>query len=286
MNFDFNDVQFEYFEDERCEKVATRCLKTIYITFFVFFVIFIALFCAFQSEYYFIRITGRSMQPTLNPDITMQSEAQDYCIVDKDGELDYGDIVIIRSPSDPDSDQTIIKRVLAFGGDKISIFKSRDENGEMYYHFARIKSGTNEVEILEEDYIKMDGDLPAWESLTSYVYNNVIYERNFFRNYFSINGRFYSSSRTRRVTVDGVGSVLFYQLEEDEIFYMGDNRSNSTDGREYGPVKVSDMVIGKVVKIVENGAYSDLFFVRGYYQLKGILEYFFPKLLDYFAWNG
>ena len=285
MNINFDEVQFLYFEDERYGKVVNKCLKTLYIAFFVFCVIFISLFCAFQSEYSLIRIIGRSMQPTLNPDISLQSEAQDYCIVDRDAVINYQDIVIIRYPTAPNSGKTIIKRVIGKGGDKISIFKTEDENGESYFHVARIKSGTTKVEILEEDYINMNGNIPDWD-MQSYVQLGVEYEKAFFEHYFSRNGEFYDDSHLDRKYVDGVGWVLFYKLEEDEIFYMGDNRANSTDAREFGPVKVGDMVLGKVVKIIPNGAYSNLFLVRGYYQLKGILEYFFPKILDYFAWKG
>ncbi len=225
------------------------------------------------------------MQPTLNPDIYLQSQAQDYAIVDKDGVVDYGDIVIILKPDEPESGASIIKRVVAFEGDRISIIKTRGEDGLYYYHLVRIKSGSDEVEIVEEDYINRDGILPDWENLTPTSVGSVTYERTFYQNYFNLFGVFYDSSRIERHEVNGQ-SVLFYRLGEDEIFYMGDNRAHSTDAREFGPVTMSDMVIGKVVKIVENGAYSDMFFVRGYYQLKGILEYFFPKLLDYFAWKG
>ena len=83
----------------------------------------------------------------------------------------------------------------------------------------------------------------------------------------------------------GNQSVLFYEIGEGQIFYLGDNRANSSDARYFGTVDAEEMVVGKVVKLIENGSYSQLFFVRGYYQLKALFEYFMPKLLDYFAWT-
>ena len=287
MQFQFDEEnKYLYFEDERCTKLTKKCLKSMYIAFFVVAVIFTILYSWFHNNYYIMTITGRSMQPTLNIDVKSQNESQDMVIVDKDGEIDYGDIVIIKKPNKPSSDTTIIKRVIAFGGDKVSLVKVKDENNNFYYHVLRIKAGTDEIEVLNEDYILYkDNGVPDWEDKSSFPMAGVYYDAEFYQNYIYSAGRYSSQGKIESIEYDGM-IIQFYEVGEGDVFYLGDNRANSSDARYYGPVDLESMVLGKVVKICYNGAYSDYFFIRGYYQLKGIFEYFIPKLLDYFAWKG
>lgn len=287
LQFQFDEEnKYLYFEDERCTKLTKKCLKSMYIAFFVVAVIFTILYSWFHNNYYIMTITGRSMQPTLNADIESQSQAQDMAIVDKDGEIDYGDIIIIKQPNNPNSDTTIIKRVLAFEGDKISLVKVRDENNNFYYHVLRIKAGTDEIEVLNEDYILYkDNGVPDWEDKNAVAVSNVYYDIEFYQNYIFTGGRYYEKGQVETIYYNGM-PIQFYEVGKGDIFYLGDNRANSSDARYYGPVNLEEMVVGKVVKICYNGAYSDFFFIRGYYQLKGLFEYFMPKLLDYFAWKG
>lgn len=281
MRFHFDeDKKYLYFEDERCEKVTKKCLKSVFIFFFILSVIVASLYCWFFSNYYFLTVTGRSMQPTLNIDIIYQSDAQDCVIVDKYAEIDYGDIIIIKNPANINSDNTIIKRLLAKEGDKFSIIKI-----DGLYHLLRIKKGFNDVEVLDESsYIKGYVDWSIGKRSYIDYDQNVVYEAEFYENYIDKSGRYFSSDRVSEVVYDNK-IIYFYQIEKNEIFYLGDNRANSSDARYYGPV-TTDIVLGKVVKICYNGAYSDFFFVRGFYQLKGLFEYFMPKLVNLFAWKG
>ena len=291
MRFHFDEEKtYLYFEDERCDKLTQKCLKSIYICFFVIAVIVAAIYIWFCTEFYFMKITGRSMQPTINPDISIQSEAQDYALVDKDGSYTYGDIVIINNPKNLNK-ETFVKRVVAFGGDKISIIKTKGEDGYYSFHLLIIKkdsptvNGQPTIEVVQEDYIKQTNGGKDWYSSSDgKPENNVIYEKKFYENYISAEGEFYHSSQVEKIWF-GTSLVWFYQLPEGQVFFMGDNRAISYDARELGPVDMDEMVLGKVVKIVKNGAYSDLFFVRAFYQLKGLFEYFMPKLLNYFAWT-
>lgn len=285
MRFHFEeDKQYLYFEDERCEKLTRKSLRTIYICFSVVAFLTIVLYICFFSNYYFMTVYGRSMQSTINPDIVLQDDSQDCAIVDKNAAYTYGDIIIINHPNHNEG-ETIIKRVLAFAGDKISIIKTVGEDGFYFYHLLRIKDGTSTIEVVQEDYIYQINGIPGWEKEQSHLHNNVLYEKQFYDNYLREIGQFYEEGQVESITF-GNQSVLFYEVGQGQIFYMGDNRSNSSDARFFGPVDAEEMVLGKVVKIVENGAYSQLFFVRAYYQLKGLFEYFMPKLIDYFSWIG
>lgn len=50
----------------------------------------------------------------------------------------------------------------------------------------------------------------------------------------------------------GVGNNYKHTMERDEYFVMGDNRGNSTDSEDYGPIKAS-MIYGKAVLLKTDG---------------------------------
>lgn len=75
----------------------------------------------FNNHFYTLKtVSGRSMQPTLNPD---SSTSRDTVVFDRfsirlSGQLARGDIVVFPSPLDPS--RMLIKRVLAQEGDTVS----------------------------------------------------------------------------------------------------------------------------------------------------------------------
>jgi len=98
-------------------------------------------------------VNGESMENTLFDG--------NYVLVNKIGllfGLDRFDVVVVKLKGSKDmwgnrsNDDTIIKRVIALEGDKISIAKHGDLNGE--YRLSLIKKGSDKVERIEEDYIK------------------------------------------------------------------------------------------------------------------------------------
>ncbi|KAF8528777.1 peptidase S24/S26A/S26B/S26C, partial [Hysterangium stoloniferum] len=74
-------------------------------------------------------VTGRSMQPTLNPDSSRLRK--DIALFDRSFlftgyTFRKGDIIAIRSPVNPDS--TLIKRIIALEGDEVETLPPYPEN--------------------------------------------------------------------------------------------------------------------------------------------------------------
>jgi len=128
------------------------------------------------------QVKGASMDPSFNSgDYILTSK-----ITYKFNPVKRGDVVVFKSPKNPDIDY--IKRVIGLPGDKITI---RDKNVFI-----------NDV-IIDESYIADKTNV--WEGGYS---------------------------------KDGIPSTI----PDDYIFVMGDNRTRSSDSREFGPVPVSSII--------------------------------------------
>lgn len=276
-----------YYQKEKESKIATRLFVIFVYILLIFYAIVFSINLAFNTTYRYITVEGSSMQPTLNPDpiITAGGEFQDSVYVKLTQDVDYSDIILVdRSEETHEEGYTVIKRALAFEGDKISIVKLPvGENGEYEYRFIRIKSGDNistityqgqdDEYIIYEDYI-IGYDL--WSYVFSTPVNGVEYEGNFYQAF--IRGQ---ETETHNVVVNGqIFPVEFYEIggnmeENDQIFYMGDNRINSRDSREYGTVD-TNKIVGRVIEIVHNG-----------YSIRNSAFSWIEKVWDYFViiWN-
>ena len=172
---------------------------------------------------------------------------------------------------------SVIKRLLALDGDQISIAKVHVVQGNdnyTEYRFMRIKEGSSEIEIVYEDYIAGYG---IWNSYVPILDNEVYYEPYFYR-------MFLEDSQTTTHYVEGVGNVKFYTVMPGQIFYMGDNRTGSTDARWTG-TDSQENVIGRVVSIVHNSTsiQNSLFWWTG--RIKEYFAIVFDEIIKYFAWT-
>lgn len=91
-------------------------LKTIFVTISWFPVVFVFTDHVYQP----CRITGRSMTPTFNP--STDSTSHDIVLIQKfkikkAGDIQRGDIVMFRSPQEPE--KLLTKRVVGIQGDKV-----------------------------------------------------------------------------------------------------------------------------------------------------------------------
>lgn len=295
-----NAQKYNYFLDEKQERSSRRI-------FVIFLIILICVFAAvfsvdvyFQKNYDYITINGLSMQPTLNPEPVYINgkSVQDGVYIKKGTDADYSDIIIVDKRDD--IGKTVIKRLLGKGGDKISILRLNID-GESQYRFLRIKSGTSSVEVLNETYISGkcnnsygESRVLGYSSWTSGV--SATYDLgNFYE------GQFYSTylwnSKTNHVVTDNVykynivyqgteyNNVKFYQLGQDKIFYMGDNRAESSDARATGSEDQSK-IIGKVVAVTHNSTSSKNSFFYLFNRAIGYFEVLWQEIVRIFAWKG
>lgn len=155
-------------------------------------------------------VSGTSMLPTLNVDNTT-----DGVFVSRVKEYNRGDIIVVRRGEKDENNQEIIviKRLIAVGGDKITVREIDGEN-----RIVLILNGQTSEMVLDEPYLQ---DYSANDGLKS-RFQTMLHKLSL---YPDVNG--------------------FITIPQDEIFYLGDNRISSKDCVEYGPVK-RDMVVGLV----------------------------------------
>ena len=117
----------EHYQDKKAEKVALRLFYIFVYILLIFYGIMFVTDIAFNMKYRYITVEGLSMQPTLNTNPILDGDKyyQDGVYVLLTQEVDYNDIVIVSRPNDVKGqpNYTVIKRAIAFEGDKISIVK-------------------------------------------------------------------------------------------------------------------------------------------------------------------
>lgn len=298
-----NEPTYTYYKIEKENRISYEIFYRFIYAILIAFALILVLGIAFENGYGYVTIQGTSMQPTLNPDpvyIQGQGTFQDAVFVKYTKDVDYGDIVIINIPEPNNENYSIIKRVIAKEGDYISIVKLPiiQENGqvEWQYRTLRQKSGSNIVEILQEDYILSYQTWSSWQGYqgaqTGRIENgNLVveremeYEPSFFVNYLQESEckvlQFSYNNQTYQAQFFCVGQDKA-EDDPDQIFFMGDNRTGSTDARVTGTRDV-DHIVGKVVSIVKNATINGSSFVGYLNYLGGVFELTWKEILSYFA---
>ena len=298
-----NEPTYTYYKIEKENRISYEIFYRFIYAILIAFALILVLGIAFENGYGYVTIQGTSMQPTLNPDpvyIQGQGTFQDAVFIKYTQDVDYGDIIVINVPEQDNEDYSIIKRVIAKEGDYISIVKLpiAQENGqvEWQYRTLRQKSGSNVVEILQEDYILSYQTWSSWQGYqgaqTGRIENgNLVveremeYEPSFFVNYLQENEckvlQFSYDNQNYQAQFFCVGQDK-NEDEPDQIFFMGDNRTGSTDARVTGTRDV-EHIIGKVVSIVKNATINGSSFVGYLNYLGGVFELIWKEILTYFA---
>lgn len=201
--------------------------KTLKILGYIFGSIIIAICLSiiiFNASHVYYHVYGPSMSPTLNEGVMSSEEKKDGVFVSRLKRVGRGDIVVVDKNKDSEEkEKFVIKRLIALGGDKIKIARV----GEVY-RVILIKNGEENEIILDEPYV---ADLTGNEKTYASFVQMLITTNNL---------------------IDDNG---FLKLEEDEIFYLGDNRAYSTDCSVYGPKK-KDAIIGKVDYIIHDDTHA------------------------------
>lgn len=228
-------------KDEFVDKEIKKAKKALTIIFFIYVVIFLSAiiwYFSFKSTYYISTVVGSSMQPTINPGITTEHQSQDFVYVNNKEKPDHGDIVVIKTTKD-----NIIKRVIGMEGDKVAITVGEDG----LYHVSIIYAGQEDTIVLQEDYIK---SYEEWKYAGTYIATvtdgGVIYEKAFYQKFINNGAGYYEEA----VNIDG---TYFYEIPEDYMICLGDNRSVSNDSRFYGAFS-EQQVRGVADIIVRNGS--------------------------------
>ncbi len=270
------EQNYKYFQDEVEEKKTNKVFYKFIIAIALVYLAIFAIVYSYHANFEYVTINGPSMQNTLNPnpELRDENEVQDGVIVKLSTDADYGDIIVIDRGEKVSS---IIKRALAFEGDYFTI-ASIDFNGGRDYRFMRIKAGTNEVEIINEPYIK---SYEYWNMIEGYTSNGIVYEGVLYPEYTQ---ELHYSTTTFDVKIDGqTHAIEFFKVPEGEVFYMGDNRTASLDARVYGTTKQSN-IYGYVVKIVHNGTFIKDNPVKWFFQQIGdFFEVIWREILIFFG---
>ena len=203
------------------QKKQNKILKIINSSLFVMLMTVCVLVIFFNVTHDYFIVYGQSMIPTLNVGVTSAEESKDAVFVSKIKKVKRGDIIVANKNYGIENaeEKFVIKRVIALGGDKIKI---EIING--YERIVLVKMGETEETILEETY------------LPDYSVNE------------GLKLRFDSLVNNNMYQLDEFG---FLTIDDDKVFYLGDNRKNSTDCLSYGPV-AKKIIVGKVDYFIYN----------------------------------
>ena len=203
------------------------CVVLVFITGVMFY-------CNTFLSYY--PIDGDSMQPLLNA----EGNGGDFVYATKNSDgITYSTVMIyfkekdMTSPYQQDhKDRNVIKRVIAMAGDNVMIKSTGvrvEGTADDYYAIFIQYGGQGEFVELVEDYIQ---------------------DKTVYRNMYN---QFYISGRLdhKPFSYDDNGN-RYLHIEDDEIFFLGDNRLDSWDCLDYGAQKI-DPIVGKVEYIIYKG---------------------------------
>lgn len=192
------------------------------------FLVYLIISMSFLLTYSYYTVQHTSMQPLLNNYTSEELRAgiSDGVYINTLAKTQVGDVIVIKNQFDFNVD-TVVKRLIAVGGDKIAIRRIILPNNSIQYDVLRIPKGNTTPYILVENYVSMSVRVLGMER----VYNN------------------FNSYLVSETNKEIINEVTYLVLEDDEIFYLGDNRGSSRDCSEYGPGQKAD-IIGRVDIIV------------------------------------
>ncbi len=199
---------YETEENKRKKQIVSKISFLIFVICLIFFVpnvIFYSCFCS-------LKVLGVSMKPTLNKNLAegMSNEEysrsiyQDMVIISKFDKGDVGDIVVVQK-----NGSYIVKRLIAKGGQKVTLKKVAGTNLYEYY-----VDGVR----LSEPYIA--------------------------ENYLEMGDIYFLTFRT--IATEKGTEEASLTVPEGQIFVLGDNRGVSEDSHIYGCLD-EENIFGKAV---------------------------------------
>ena len=279
MNYQ-NEEYIQYSKKKKSKE--TRSIAwylTTHITLYIvliFFLIFFAWYTYFSVTHRYYIVTGTSMQPTLNSSIVLEDESEDAVYVNIYGNIDFGDIVVINASNNSDD---IIKRVLATGGDYVTIARS----GNSYYVYRIAKenvvldeNGIMTGSLIEDVNARLQEnerggfsyniDYTSWGAEPGIPQGGITYEAQFYN-------QFIADADEEDLFISG-GGLIYVKVPEDHVFCLGDNRANSRDSRYYGYFSL-DEIVGDVEIIVYDYSFGN--------RVLQVISFYYRQVEEFFA---
>ncbi|MBE7075754.1 MAG: hypothetical protein E7375_01630 [Clostridiales bacterium] len=250
---------------------------TLYIVLF-FFLIFFAWYTVFITTHRFYAVYNISMKGTLNSkiaddEIDPSKISYDAVYINKLDQARIFDIVVVQN-----KDSSAVKRLLAEAGDYITIAKT--ENDE--YAFYRIPKGSD-LSTYTDEMARVDETSGVngytiysseqwWEERdkaqisTISEISDVEYEDKFFNRFIA--------NREQYQTHISENGMIYVQVPEGKVFFMGDNRARSTDCREKG-FEDKEKIVGRTEFIVYDYNFAN--------RLLEVVKFYFKQMEEFFA---
>ncbi len=264
---------------DKRKSVWSKVFFALFIIYIILFIIFMASYMSFKARFTCVPVTGRSMQPTINASVVKNDpnnpdEKGDWVYIEK-RELKYGDIIVFDAKPYNNEEICLIKRLIAFEGDAVTIVKTQNPDYDRpIYTIHRVKAellldgsiDDGDVEQLKEDYISNPYD---WTYNSYYSGLDPVYEESF-KNTFLL-----STSPYEKIT-DSNG-ITYAIIPSGEFFYMADNRSEGSDSRRRGTDYVSSIRGAMEIHVKDAENSSSALFV----QIREVCNYYFNIIGDF-----
>lgn len=276
FNFKFKRKQTSKRQEEYIDRQVKKFPKAVFIIFLVYFILFaiyMSWYIYFRNTYILSEVRGSSMQNTLNPGITYENNSDDLVYINKKAKPNRSDIIVIGGFKNANgTEDKLIKRAIGLAGDYITIKIGDDELYHVYTLDLEAEEG-NQIVQIDEPYIKSAAE---W-TYNSSIYSPTItigdekYEKCFYEQFLADNSGY------QKVVVE---NTLFFQVPEYEIFYLGDNRAHSSDARQRGTAKMSN--VDGVAEIILSNANKEGANVFGI-KFTSLFNFYWNKLTNFFA---
>lgn len=255
-------------QEEYLEKQAKKFPKVLFYIFLVYFILFatyLGVYIYFTKTYELSEVYGQSMQNTLNPNISSQDECHDLVYVNIKKDIERYDVIVIKDVDSGGKPVKLIKRVIGMPGDLITIAKDADDG---YYHVYYADVENDEIYRINESYIKSYAEWTIGKSACTI--NNVTYEDEF-------HTRFIASGN---YVTHEVGGMLFFEVPEKEVFYLGDNRARSSDSRARGTGEIKNVEgVAEIILPDAGKPNANVFSIKS----KAIFSFIWNELTAFFA---